>query len=287
MDFIPDPQAAADWCHEQRRKGGQIGYVPTMGALHAGHDSLVKRSVPENDLTCCSIFVNPLQFDNPADLEKYPRDLTRDLDVLEHVGCDMVFTGTLASFFPEAESLDDIPQVDPLPAIAGLEAVSRPGHLEGVQAIVERLFHTVGKCRAYFGEKDFQQTLLVKQIAAAHGDITIVVCPTVRDASGLAMSSRNQRLDSSARQLALHLVQALRAADRQWQAGERNPAAIEVTMARELRRSGIQLEYAAVRDPDHWTADTPRGPLQKARALVAARIGGVRLIDNMALGESS
>jgi pantoate--beta-alanine ligase len=212
--------------------------------------------------------------------------MKRDLGVLESLGCDMVFTGTLASFFPEAESLADIPPVDPLPAIAGLEAVSRPGHLEGVQSIVERLFLTVGKCRAYFGEKDYQQTLLVRQIAAAQGDITIVVCPTVREASGLAMSSRNQRLDKSARQLALRLVQALRAAAWQWQEGERNPVAIEATMARELDRSGIQLEYAAVRDPDHWTAETPQGPLQKGRALVAARIGGVRLIDNMALGDS-
>jgi pantoate--beta-alanine ligase len=282
-EFIPNPAAAAEWCQRQRNAGRTVGYVPTMGALHQGHLSLVSRSVADNDTSCVSIFINPLQFDNPEDLDKYPGDMMQDIGLLEAAGCDMVYTGTLGTFFPGVDSPADMVPVEPLPAIAGLEADSRPGHLEGVQAIVERLFATVGSCRAYFGEKDFQQTLLVRQIAALTGEVTVVVCPTVREESGLAMSSRNQRLGENDRQLAALLYQALGAAGRLWRTGERNPGPLEAAMKEVLDVSGIELEYAAIRDPLNWTAGTPRGPLQQGRALVAAWVGGVRLIDNLAL----
>ncbi len=261
-----------------------MGYVPTMGALHDGHLSLVARSVAENDITCVSIFVNPLQFNNATDLANYPRTMEEDCAMLEGAGCDMVYTGSLETFFPGTTDVADIPPVVPLPAIAGLEADFRPGHLEGVQAIVERLFDTVGECRAYFGEKDFQQTLLVRQIAALHGGVEVVVCPTVREPSGLAMSSRNRRLDDASRNLAGALSQALRHAAALWDAGERDSERLERAMAEQLARPGITVEYAAVRDPENWTAGTPAGPLRHARALVAATVGGVRLIDNLALG---
>ena len=155
--------------------------------------------------------------------------------------------------------------------------------MEGVQAIVERLFRTVGPCRAYFGEKDFQQSLLVRQIAAGMNAIEVVVCPTVRESGGLAMSSRNRRLDAAERELALALVRALRTAAGAWHGGQRDPEVLEELMRDMLAVPGITTDYAAVRDPENWTAETPAGPLQKGRALVAAWVGGVRLIDNLDL----
>lgn len=262
-----------------------MGYVPTMGALHDGHLTLVRQSVADNDVTVVSIFVNPLQFNNPEDLEKYPVTLDDDLQMLNEAGCDMAYTGSLETFFPEIDDPSQIPPVEPLPAISGLEAAFRPGHLEGVQAIVERLFRTVGPCRAYFGEKDFQQTLLVRQIARdMGGEVEVVVCPTVREPSGLAMSSRNRRLGEAERVLARTLSEALYAASSAWERGERDATALEQRMKEVLSRPGIEVEYAAIRDPAHWTADTPTHSLVHARGLVAAWIGGVRLIDNMALG---
>ena len=194
---LVSPALAQKWCDEQRSTGS-LGFVPTMGALHEGHLSLVSRSIEENDYTCASIFVNPLQFDNTSDLDAYPKTFESDFEQLESLGCDMVFTGTLAQFFPEVTDIKHIDRKDPGPAGKGLEAEHRPGHLEGVYLIVERLFQTVGDCRAYFGEKDFQQTLVVRTLANRLKDqgcdIDIVTCPTIREESGLAMSSRNQRL---------------------------------------------------------------------------------------------
>ncbi len=207
IQSLPDPQTASRWCSRQRARRRTIGYVPTMGALHRGHLSLVERAVRENDVACASIFVNPLQFNNAADLQKYPRDMQRDIALLERAGCDMVYTGTLAQFFPEVDvgdagdggAGDDVSDGvaggyagvikpgDAGPAARGLEGAARPGHLQGVCAIVERLFNTVGACTAYFGEKDFQQTLVIADLAKRFERVAVVVCPTVREPSGLAM----------------------------------------------------------------------------------------------------
>ncbi|MGB5706187.1 MAG: pantoate--beta-alanine ligase [Arenicellales bacterium] len=282
--LLDTPQQASRWCQRQRDTGKSIGYVPTMGALHDGHLSLVRRSVSENDITCVSIFINPLQFNNPEDLESYPRSMESDLVMLQEAGCDMVYTGSLETFFPDqTSSLENSVPVEPV-KLRGLEADCRPGHLEGVKAIVERLFATVGQCSAYFGEKDFQQTLLVKDIANRHGEIDVVVCPTVRETSGLAMSSRNQRLSTAALELASCLYQALVEADNAWRQGERNPLRLEQLMQDKLDRPGIEIEYATVRDPLNWTIDTPTHLNDSAQALIAAYIDGVRLIDNLALG---
>ena len=255
-----------------------------MGALHDGHLSLVGKSVVENDLTCVSIFVNPLQFNNPEDLENYPSSIEADLTKLERAQCSMAYTGTLEDFFPDNCEPPDTLDINSSPAMKGLEATHRPGHLEGVSAIVERLFDTVGECRAYFGQKDFQQTLVVKEIARRHKGIEIIVCPTVREPSGLAMSSRNQRLSSDGRALAASLYQALSEAKTAWSRGERDPVKLEQLIAASLNRPGVHLEYAAIRDPDNWTAGTPTALPNSAQALVAAEIEGVRLIDNIFLG---
>ena len=283
---LPDPQSASRWCSQQRARGKTIGYVPTMGALHRGHLSLVEQAVRENDVACASIFVNPLQFNNPDDLQNYPRDEQRDTALLEQAGCAMVYTGTLAQFFPEAGGVDAgaVEKPDPGPAARGLEGAFRPGHLQGVCAIVERLFVTVGECNAYFGEKDFQQTLVVAHLARRFAGIEVRVCPTVREPSGLAMSSRNQHLSATQRRAAAQLYQALLAAEVAWRQGVRDPDEIELVMRNQLTDAGLRIEYAAVRDARDWSEDSPRGELKHARALLAVYIGGVRLIDNVRLG---
>ena len=283
MERFSDPENAARWCAEQRERGLGIGFVPTMGALHDGHLELVRRSVRDNDLTCVSIFVNPLQFDNAADLAGYPRDLEGDFVRLERTGCRMVFTGTLERFFPGVASPAEIPREDAGPSASGLEGQYRPGHFSGVATIVRRLFELVRPERAYFGEKDFQQTLVVRHLAGRLGYPEIVVCDTVRDPSGLAWSSRNVRLSPHERQWAQSISRALFAARDAWAAGERDGARLQRIMLDELEGSGLDVEYAEVRDPEHWQADAPAGPMMRAQGLVAARAGETRLIDSMRL----
>jgi pantoate--beta-alanine ligase len=283
---LPNPTSTSRWADEQRTAGRSIGFVPTMGALHQGHVALVRRAVADNDVACASIFVNPLQFNDPGDLERYPRDQEGDVRRLDRAGCAMVFFGTLAGFFPDIADPANIELEDPGPCAAGLEGEFRPGHLAGVRTIVERLFRTIGDCRAYFGEKDFQQTLVVRDLARRLGFPEIVVCPTVREPSGLAMSSRNTRLGDDERERAVVLFQALVAARRAWRSGERDPVRLGEIMRSIVEPvAGVELEYAAVRDPDHWTAGEPPAPLARARALIAARVGPVRLIDNLSLDE--
>jgi len=297
LERFATPGAAAAWCRAQRDAGRTLGFVPTMGALHEGHLALVSRSLAENERTCVSVFVNPLQFDEASDFERYPRDFEGDARLLAGIGCDAVFTGELAEFFPEAlgaagargdrdEAAARIDEVDPGPASIGLEGAHRPGHFAGVATIVDRLFELVRPRRAYFGEKDFQQTLVVAHVARRFEDLEVVVCPTERAPDGLALSSRNERLAPAERERALALSRALFAARDAWRAGERDAQALARTLAQTLDGPGLEPEYAAVRDPDAWSAEDPRGPLARARGLVAARVGSVRLIDTLELGAS-
>ena len=286
MLHLETPDQARSWCAAQRDAGSTIGFVPTMGALHQGHLSLLDRARRENTVCCVSIFVNPLQFEDRKDFSAYPRDLEADLSLLEDHGCDMVFRGTLEQFFPEIASIDDI---EILPAGRfghGLEEEFRPGHLDGVRTIVNRLFKVVGPGRAYFGEKDFQQTLVVSDLAEEMGYPEVIVCPTVRERSGLALSSRNALLSSKEKTEAEHIYAALQAAAHAWANGERSAQALRREMESSLAASNLQLEYAAVRDPLDWTEKEPSRPLSRAQALIAARLGPVRLIDNLRLDRS-
>ena len=284
---LPDPESARRWCAEQLTASRTLGFVPTMGALHPGHDALVRRASSENDCCCASIFVNPLQFNDPEDLESYPRDFDKDARQLEQAGCNMVFTGTLAQFFPELNQGQQISTRDPGPGAAGVEGAGRPGHFGGVATIVQRLFEVVRPTRAYFGEKDFQQTLVVKDLAAALGYPEIVVCPTVREASGLAWSSRNFLLSEIERTRAACLSRGLFAARTAWRAGERNPGQLRKVLLQELQVEGVEPEYAEVRDPEAWSPDPPSAAMSHAQALVAARVGKVRLIDALRLDEKN
>ena len=283
MLHLESPIDAKRWCADQRSQGQTLGFVPTMGALHKGHLSLVTRARAQNRICCASIFINPLQFEDHGDFDAYPRDTESDLALLEAQGCDMVFMGSLGEFFPE---VSDLAKIDILPAGPhglGLEEKFRPGHLDGVRTIVERLFRTVGPSSAYFGEKDFQQTLVVSDLAREMGYPNIVVCPTVREDSGLALSSRNVRLSPDEKNLAQQIYPALLAAREAWQSGERSPDRLSAAMTGHLHHDGLIVEYAEVRDPTHWTAQLPQTPLERAQALIAVRIGSVRLIDNLRL----
>lgn len=291
MELLSHPGDALEWCAAQRARGASVGFVPTMGALHEGHLELVRRAARENDLVVVSVFVNPLQFNDPRDLERYPRDLEGDAALVASAGGSMLFTGTLEQFFPdvtfEEGRFPPARLADPGPCAEGLEGEARPGHFAGVATIVERLFQIVRPDHAYFGAKDYQQCLVVQDLAGCWGGLEVVVCPTVREPEGLARSSRNQLLDPTSRERALALSRGLFQARDAWSAGERDPERLAALVAEQVQAAGLELEYAAVRDPERWSASTPTWPLERAVALVAARAGAVRLIDNLELSEVS
>lgn len=286
------PRAAQDWLRESRGTA-TVGFVPTMGALHEGHLELVRRARRENELVVVSIFVNPLQFNDPRDLARYPRDFERDAALLEAAGCDLVFTGELVGergFFPEAAAAADIDELEPGPGALGLEGALRPGHFAGVATIVDRLFAIVAPTRAYFGQKDFQQTQVVQGLGAA---CDVVICPIEREPHGLARSSRNELLSAEVRAAAGCLVATLEWGAWLFRAGERASDALERGMAAyfaDHAPAEFELEYTAVRDPRAWSAAAPHALNAHGVALIAASAPGagggrVRLIDNLLLHE--
>ena len=285
MLHLDSPAEAAHWCSAQRERGSTIGFVPTMGALHNGHLSLITRACDENAACCASIFINPLQFEDTEDYDAYPRDTESDLALLEAHGCNMVFMGSLDQFFPESSDINEIKTLPAGPYGSGLEEQFRPGHLDGVRTIVERLFLTVGASRVYFGEKDFQQTLVVADLAQQMGYPEVVVCPTVREDSGLALSSRNVRLSADEKTRAQQIYPALLAARDAWSSGERDPGRLSAIMIECLNHDGLVVEYAEVRDPGRWISQPQATPLEHGQALIAVRIGSVRLIDNLRLDQ--
>ncbi len=284
--FLPDPESATRWCESRKIDRNTIGMVPTMGALHAGHLSLVSRAVKENDICVVSIFVNPLQFNEKEDYKAYPRDRQMDHRMLENAGCNMVFSGTLDQFFPEAENPEDIRMLDPGPFAVGLEDEHRPGHFAGVRTIVDRLFDTVRPTRAYFGEKDFQQSLVIKDLAKQKGFPQIIVCATERESGGLAMSSRNRLLNDNEKKRAAGIYRALGNARNAWRSGVRTSGSLRESMTNELKLANLDIEYATIRDPQTWGEPDDNQPLGRAQALIAVRLGEVRLIDNLRLDTS-
>lgn len=268
-----DMQAAMSIVH---RGGKKIGFVPTMGALHEGHLSLVDASTAECDFTVASIFVNPTQFGPGEDFEKYPRDIDSDVALLKERGVDMVFAPEVDEMYPENSctyvQLDGIA----LP----LEGKFRPGHFRGVATIVLKLFHAVNPDRAYFGQKDYQQTLVVKRMVAdLLVPVEIRVCPIVREPDGLAMSSRNAYLDEETRQHALVVPKCLLKIEAMIAAGERDVATL-LLAARAMFDDvpNATIDYIAVVDPDTLA---PVEQIEKRTlAAVAAHLGSTRLIDN-------
>ncbi|HZD79142.1 MAG TPA: pantoate--beta-alanine ligase [Actinomycetota bacterium] len=263
-----------------RAEGSLVGLVPTMGALHEGHASLIRRARQECRAVIVSIFVNPLQFGSGDELRSYPRDEARDLRVCEGLGVDLVFAPSAGAMYPEGEPTVAL---DPGPLGRRLEGASRPGHFRGVLTVVAKLFHAAGPCRAYFGEKDAQQLFLVRRmVRELDFPVQVVACPTVREADGLARSSRNVLLSAQERQAAGCLFLALSEAAELSRSGERDGGRIVAVMAREVGATPLaRLDYAAVVDED--TFEEVRRAEGSMRALVAARFGAVRLIDTLRL----
>ena len=258
-----------------RRGGRSVGLVPTMGALHAGHLSLVRAAAAENDEVVVSVFVNPLQFGPSEDFARYPRDLDRDLAALDTLGVEVVFVPRLEEMYPAgATTRVRVGELDEL-----LEGAHRPGHFEGVATVVTKLFWAARPDRAYFGQKDAQQAALVTRLAAdLNTGISIRVCPIVREPDGLALSSRNVYLSGAERKAALVLSRALSRANDAYLAGEEDWARLRLILQQELGAEPLAtVDYAELVDPLNFR---PPGRL----AVLAARFGSTRLIDNHLLG---
>ncbi len=265
-----------------RQEGRRIGYVATMGALHAGHLSLVRRAAAECEVVAVSIFVNPTQFGPGEDFARYPRDLTGDLRKLEAERVDAVFAPSTSEIYPE----DAAATVDPGPIGNVLEGAIRPGHFRGVATVVTKLFHIMAPHHTYFGQKDAQQATIVQRLVRdLNFDLTVVVCPTVREGDGVALSSRNVYLSPPERAAATVLWGALQAARGDYQAGERDRDRLERRMAGIVGAEPLaRLQYAACVDPGSF--EPPPRVLAGSLLAVAATIGTTRLIDNTSIGES-
>jgi len=258
---------------------GNFGLVPTMGALHDGHESLVRRAVDECDRVGVSIFVNPSQFGPGEDLEKYPRTIERDLALLERLGISLVFTPTVESMYgPGHQTWITVEEV-----AAPLEGRVRPGHFRGVATIVAKLFHCFMPDRAYFGQKDAQQVAVIRRMVAdLNFPVEIVVCPTIRESDGLARSSRNAYLTAEQRNAAPVLYRALSAAREEYDGGERRADTLRSMMQSVIEREPLaRLEYVSVADSE--TLEELQSAASENGVLfsLAVRIGKTRLIDNI------
>ena len=260
-----------------RAVGKSVGFVPTMGALHQGHISLVRKCAEENDVCVVSIFVNPTQFNDPKDLELYPRTVKSDCELLEDAGCTLVFIPAVAEIYPSPDT-----RVFALGSLAEvMEGACRPGHFNGVAQVVSRLFDLVGECRAYFGLKDYQQIAvirsLVKELAVP---VEIVACPIVREADGLAMSSRNMRLSVAERAAAplifRTLSQSLSLVPHQ--SVQEVTAFVYASLSKEPI---IKIEYFSIAHPATLRQISSWREAASAVGCIAAFCGGVRLIDNI------
>ena len=276
--LLEEVEAAREFCEAARARGCPVGLVPTMGALHEGHLSLIRRSRAETGVTVVSVFVNPLQFGAGEDLDAYPRGLDRDVELCEAEGATAVFVPSARRMYPQPAAVS----LDFGHLSEALEGRHRPGHFSGVGVVVAKLFAIAGACRAYFGEKDWQQLVVVRRLAADLSfPVEVVGCPTVREPDGLAMSSRNAYLGADERAAAPVLYRALRAGAARISAGERRTATVEDAMAEvleaEARLDGVDYACAV----DAATLVRREQPAGDLRLLVAAHLGGTRLIDNI------
>lgn len=278
-----DMQVAETIADVRRIRAGfdqSVGLVPTMGALHAGHLALVKAACADNDAVIATIFVNPTQFGPNEDLSNYPRDLQRDLDSLEAAGVDLVFTPTPDVMYPT----DHVTAVEVREITDGQEGAHRPGHFRGVATVVAKLFNITQPTTAYFGQKDAQQVVVIRRMVRdLDFPLDIAVCPTVREADGLALSSRNRYLNAEERAAAPVIYRALQAAGERYEAGERDPAAL-----RDLIQAMIDAEALATADYISVADPVSMAELQEATnhpmlLSLTVRVGPARLLDNSLL----
>ncbi|MFD2999780.1 pantoate--beta-alanine ligase [Pontibacter toksunensis] len=278
MEVIKQVSTIRERVQALRCSGKSIGFVPTMGALHEGHLQLLHASAKENDVTICSIFVNPTQFNNPDDYKLYPRTLDEDTALLKTVSCDILFAPSPEEVYPPQQpllqfsfgALEDV-----------MEGEHRPGHFNGVATIVSKLFHLVQPHRAYFGQKDLQQVAIVRQLVHTLSfDLDLVCFPTVREQDGLAMSSRNTRLNLEQRQAAPSLYKALKIAEAQLR--QKSVPEIKKEVAAFLGNvDGVALEYFEIADPGTLQPVEDITKVEEVALCIAAVVGPVRLIDNI------
>lgn len=277
---IDTPAALRRWSLRCHAAGMTVGLVPTMGALHAGHLTLVRRAVAECDRVAVSIFVNPAQFGPGEDLDRYPRSPDADAEALAAEGVHAVFAPSVAAMYPPGRATS-VHCGGPLGE--RLEAAHRPGHFDGVALVVTKLFVASRPDRAYFGAKDAQQCAVIKRLASdLDTGVEVVICPTVRDADGLALSSRNAYLSREARGRALAIPNALAAAAALFAGGEHDPASLINVARAELESADLEVDYVAVVEPERFSEVRYAG--RGSELVVAARIAGTRLIDCLRLG---
>lgn len=267
-----------NYLKSQQKAGKSIGFVPTMGALHAGHISLIERSKADNDLTVCSIFVNPTQFNNPEDLKKYPRTLEKDCEMLQSAGCHVVFAPSAEEMYPSLPQLCmDFGTLETV-----MEGKFRSGHFNGVGIVVSKLFNVVKPDKAYFGLKDLQQVAVIRQMVRDLSfDLEVVPCPTLREIDGLAMSSRNTRLSLEARALAPQIYKVLNLAKEKLETGASTIETQEFVNQHFSNYTEFELEYFEVADFDTLKPIEAKNETGKTAICIAAFLGEVRLIDNI------
>lgn len=278
MNIFKEAAALHQHLQTQREKGLTIGFVPTMGALHPGHLSLIRRSKAENNITICSIFVNPTQFNNHSDFQHYPKTIEKDLEQLLTERCDVLFLPSVAEVYPAGHQKKhyDLGELEHL-----LEGSFRPGHFQGVCEVVDRLLHIVAPNTMYLGQKDYQQCMVIRRLLQITGRSLpeLRIGDTLREADGLAMSSRNLRLSPADRAKATALYQALQQIRQKLQAEPLQQ--LQQETAQTLEKQGFEVDYVAI-----CNADTlhPASTITEPKvALVAASLNGIRLIDNLPL----
>lgn len=280
MEIINRRQRMFSISRKLRREAKTVAFVPTMGALHAGHLKLVEEARQRSDILIVSIFVNPTQFNDKGDLERYPRDLTADAAMLAEYDVDYIFAPDADEIYPAGFST----YVDVEGVTSTLEGESRPGHFRGVATVVTILFNTVRPDLAFFGQKDAQQVAVIKRLTYDLGfETEIVVVPTVREESGLAMSSRNERLSTEEREKAAVIIDALREAKLAFKKGERNAADLAQIVKNRIATEPLaKLDYVAIVDCNSLQTVDKIGD-EETLIVVAVHVGPVRLIDNVIL----
>jgi len=277
MNVFKKISEATHYLENQKKAGKTIGFVPTMGALHDGHLELMRRAKSENDILTVSIFVNPIQFNNPDDLKKYPRDIEKDSKLLESVGCDILFVPDVNEMYPEeVNKTYDFGLLENV-----MEGAFRSGHFNGVAVVVKKLFEIILPDRAYFGEKDFQQLAIIQKLVEIENlPVKIVPCPIVRESDGLAMSSRNERLTKAERNLAPFIYKMLKSVKEKTSSMTVDEVKLMVeNMFRD--QPEFTLEYFEIAESINLQ---PVGSWRKTQgivAFIAAFLGNVRLIDNI------
>jgi pantoate--beta-alanine ligase len=282
MIIIKKTSDLIKWLDAQRKKGIHIGFVPTMGALHLGHISLINSSKEKNNITITSIFVNPKQFNDPKDFEKYPVTIENDICKLEKAGCDLLFLPSVSEMYPDDINPKLKYELGYLETI--LEGKYRPGHFQGVCMIVHRLLNCVNPDRLYLGQKDYQQCMVIKKLLdqiELKTKVETIICPTLREPDGLAMSSRNMRLNANDRKKSTTIYQTLSIIKENYR--KTSPAQLKTRVKVMLEQADFKVDYVEIADASDLSVVEEWNGQQKTIALIAATLNEVRLIDNMLL----